>query len=518
MHTLRLPLKTNRNTEALFEKRFHLIERIHNQTVKHAKKLLTKLDKSKEYRILRKEYGKYKAKADAGDESAAAQKTLTADKMNAFRIGLGLSKNASDKYVSEMQHKYKKHINSHQAQVEAERVWAGVEKVLFDDGNDIHYKKYAEFRTIRGKNHTTGIFFRENPSDKRCPYYVKWGTTVIPVKMPDITKADLPDGGNYITESLNNEIKYCEIVRLWFKSGWHYYVNIYLDGDAPEKIRPGTSTMGIDEGPSTAAAVSEDLVILEELAPKCKDYNRQIVRLQRQIDASARQTNPEKFNEDGTAKKKSEYNGSRWVFSKSCLRKKSMVRELYRRKSEYSTHMHGNMTNRMVNNASVFITEPMDFKALAKRVKETKRQNNISVIKKPDGTEQVICKYKRKKRFGKSVTDRSPAELMRILQRKCSQYGLLYYEVDKWEYRASQYDHKTNTYTKIQLSQRFKVIEWNKVQRDLYSAFLLSCRRNPKKPNRKKCKELFSHFVEMHDMLIHQMKTNGISRPACFGF
>lgn len=107
---------------------------------------------------------------------------------------------------------------------------------------------------------------------------------------------------------------------------------------------------------------------------------------------------------------------------------------------------------------------------------------------------------------------------MRILQRKCSQYGLLYYEVDKWEYRASQYDHKTNTYTKIQLSQRFKVIEWNKVQRDLYSAFLLSCRRNSKKPNRKKCKELFSHFVEMHDMLIHQMKTNGISRPACFGF
>ena len=144
--------------------------------------------------------------------------------------------------------------------------------------------------------------------------------------------------------------------------------------------------MGIDEGPSTVASVSENLIILEEFAPKCKNYNRQIARLQRQIDTSIRQTNPEKFNEDGTAKKKSEYNGSRWVFSKSCLRKKSMVRELYRRKSEYSTHMHGNTTNRMINDASVFITEPMDFKALAKRAKETKRQNNASVIKKPDGT------------------------------------------------------------------------------------------------------------------------------------
>lgn len=518
MHTLRLPLKTNRNTEALLEKRFRLIERIHNQTVKHAKKLLTKLDKSKEYRILRKEYGEYKANADAGDELAAAQKTITADKMNAFRAGLGLSKNAFDKYVSEMQHKYKKHINSHQAQVEAERVWAGVEKVLFGDGEDVHYKKGVEFRTIRGKNHTTGIFFRKNLSNKKCPYSVKWGTLTIPVKMPDITKADLPDGGNYIAESLNNEIKYCEIVRLWFKSGWHYYVNIYLDGDAPEKVRPGTSIMGIDEGPSTAAAASEDLVILEELAPKCKDYNRRIARLQHQIDASVRQTNPEKFNEDGTAKKKSEYNGTRWRFSKACLRKKARIRELYRRKSEYSTHMHGNMANRMVNDASVFITEPMDFKALAKRAKETKRQNNASVIKKPDGTEQAIFKYKKKKRFGKSVTDRSPAELMRILQRKCSQYGLLYYEVDKWEYRASQYDHETDTYTKTQLSQRFKAIGGKKVQRDLYSAFLLSCRRHSKKPNRKKCKELFPHFIEMQDLLIHQMKANGISRPACFGF
>ena len=103
MHTLRLPLKTNKNTEGLFEKRFQLIARIHNQTVKHAKKLLTQLDKSKEYRTLRKEYGELKVKADAGDELAAIQKELVADKMNAFRDSLGLSKNAFDKYVAKMQ-------------------------------------------------------------------------------------------------------------------------------------------------------------------------------------------------------------------------------------------------------------------------------------------------------------------------------------------------------------------------------------------------------------------------------
>ena len=94
--------------------------------------------------------------------------------------------------------------------------------------------------------------------------------------------------------------------------------------------------------------------------------------------------------------------------------------------------MHGNIVNRMVKNASMFITEPMDFKALAKRAKETRRQNKATIIKKADGTEQAVYKYKRKKRFGKSVTDRSPAELMIILQRKCNQYELFYYELFKF--------------------------------------------------------------------------------------
>lgn len=73
--------------------------------------------------------------------------------------------------------------------------------------------------------------------------------------MPDTVKADLPDGSNYVLESLKHEIKYCELERLWFKSGWRYYANVYFDGDAPKKLQPGRGTMGIDEGPSTAAAL-----------------------------------------------------------------------------------------------------------------------------------------------------------------------------------------------------------------------------------------------------------------------
>ena len=40
-----------------------------------------------------------------------------------------------------------------------------------------------------------------------------------------------------------------------------------MKGEAPKKVEPGKSVMGIDERTSTVAAVSGDAVFLEELAP-----------------------------------------------------------------------------------------------------------------------------------------------------------------------------------------------------------------------------------------------------------
>lgn len=516
MHTVRLPLKTNRNTEHVMEKRFRLIQRIHNQMVKHAKHLLTKLHKDQEYIELMVSYGEIKEKADNGDAAAKKRLREIRTRLNAICQGIGLTKNAFDSYVSHMQHKYKKNIHSHQAQVEAERVWKGVESVLFHDGKDVHYKKGASFRTIRGKNHSTGIvLYQKGEND----YFIKWNKLIIPVKTPRRARPDLPSGKNYLQEAFaDDKIVYCEIVRLWFKSGWRYYVNVYLSGTVPQKIVPGKSVMGIDEGTSTVAAVSETSVILEELAPCCRDYNARIAQLQRQVDISTRITNPLCFHKDGTAKKRKDRIGVRWVFSKSCLRKKAEIRELYRKKSEYITHCHGAVVNQMIKDSSVFVLEPMDFKALAKKAKQTKRQDKASCVKQKDGSVKSVYKYKKKKRFGKSISDRGPAELIQILERKCSQYGLLVYEVDKWEYRASQYDHVTNKYRKSPLSQRMKCIGGHIVQRDLYSAFLLSCREHEKKPDRAKCKRLFHGFVEQHDLYINDRKAKGISRPACFGF
>ena len=192
--------------------------------------------------------------------------------------------------------------------------------------------------------------------------------------------------------------------------------------------------------------------------PQCVDYNKEITKLQRQIDVSTRKTNPDKFNEDGTCRKRSEWKEKHWTFSKNCLRKKAKLRELYRRKSAYAKCRHENLLNRMILSASSFVNEPMEFSALAKRSKKTERQDKLSEVKKKDGSVKMVRKYKRKKRFGKSVNDRSPALFQTRLKQKCAQYGLAYMETDKWKYRASQYDHDLDAYIKVELSRRFKTV------------------------------------------------------------
>lgn len=518
MHTLRLKLEMDKNTAYIMEKRFRILAHISNQIRKHVKKLLSRLlENDKQYQQALNEYIRLK-KSESDDKQVVADMKRLSKFMNETRESIGLTKSGLEKYAGVMQRRYKKNISSHQVQAEVAHIMKGVDAVLFGNGKDVHYKKESDFHTIPGKSLSgVAIRFDQNNEKRQIDCYIKWNGLKIPVKY-DISKPDMPGEKNYINESLSiGVIKYCEIERLWFKSGWHYYVKLYMTENAPKKITHGKSTMGIDEGPSTIAAVSESSVFLEELSPKCKDYNKQIVSLQRKIDKSMRMTNPDRFNEDGTAKKKTK-DLPPWKFSKTCQRNKARVRELYRRKAEYTKCQHETLLNSMIKDSSIFINEPMDFKALAKKARETKRRDKASVIKNADGTEKTVYKYKRKKRFGKSITDRSSSFLIARLKQKCEQYGMIYLETNKWKYKASQYNHVLDDYIKTALSERFKSIGAITVQRDLYSAFLQSCMNTVEKPDRKKCIQLFDNFVKMQNDLITEMKASGKSYPACFGF
>lgn len=506
MHTVQLLLKTTAYDCQIMEKRFHAISHIHNVLVKHAKWCLERLSHDKEYQSAKADYCILLKKDE--DKLSKNEKTFKKQLSKTLKTHLqqrGLSESDFQSYIKVCAKQFRKCLSSQQVQKEATRVWKGVEAVLYGDGKDVHFKKYRDFNTICGKTNTNGAKFHKETMT------LEWLGLEIKCKLP---KDDF-----YVTEALDADISYCEIKRMMFPNGWHYYVVVYLKGDAPHKLSEAGSKdniTGVDIGTSTVATVSEDMVTLKELAPKCNDYGRRIEKLLRYLDHSRRLSNPKKYNEDGTINKE---NHDKWKLSKTYIKSLNWLKSLYRQKSAYIKQSHEHMANELLADSINFIVEDMSFKGLQRRSKTTERQEKETAVTQKDGSVKKVHKYKRKKRFGKSLNNRAPASFITILNRKATLYGGGVYKVNTKEFKASQYNHVEDACVKAKLGDRDKYIGSHKVQRDLYSAFLL---RNSNgeldKPDREKCIYGFEKFLKLQNSLISEMKKNNISMKQCFGF
>ena len=522
MHTIRFLLLTTKEDDRILEKRFRMLWHIHNQTVKYAQKQLHKLMRDRAYIDARKERSALKPEAEKLqkrlDEAEAQKKPAKrgersrlkavkkrlrelTDIMNERIEFFCLTQTGLESYVKVMQHRFQKHISSQQAQKEADRVYTGVQKVLYGNGKFVHLKKLDDQRSISQKCSTNGIKVNRNANT------VNWLGLTIPFRM---NKKD-----PYAAESVGHQLKYGELIRLPFKSGLRYYINLYLDGDAPKKLCVSSGLTCIDPGVSTMASVSEKAVSLKELAPMSGCYNKEIAKQQRLVDQEKRALNPDHYDADGRVIK-GKHN---WVISNNCRRHQRRIRELYRKKSASTECSHNHQANELlVNNGNCFLIEDMTYAALQKRSrKPTERQEKATVAKDKNGKEKTVRKCKKKKRFGKSLNDRSPALFVAILTQKAEQYGGQAVRIDTRKFRASQYHHDTGEYHKAALSDRWKTIDGHEIQRDLYSAFLIFC-SNPSgtAPDRDLCNSMFEHFVTMHDAFIKA--TAKENHPACFGY
>lgn len=506
MHTVQLILRPTEYEKVVINKRFHAVSHIHNVCVKHAKKLLMQLDHDNEYQSWHREYCALSKQKDLSKVDRTRKLELS-KQISTRRQEIGLSKWALQSYIKVCGKRYSKLISSQQVQAEAANVWAGVEKCLFRKGKDIHFKEFMDFDTIGGKSNLNGAKFNTDTM------IVSWLGLELKCYLPK--KASDRD---YILEALDHKISYCTIKRMMFSNGWRYYLVITLDGDAPRWERKmKTGVMGIDPGVSTMAAVSDTACVLEELAADADVYEKQIHKLEQHMDISKRISNPDNFNSDGTVKKRKDCKP--WVFSNSYKAARRKLKTLYRKKSAYILHSHRNLCNRLLKNADSFIVEKMDYAALAKRSSKTKRQNKPTDVIQKDGTVKIVNKFKRKKRFGRSINRRSPSRFLSELKRKAESSGGAYAEVNTQTFKASQYNHVTDECVKVPLSQRFKLIGNDNVQRDLYSAFLIKNADNTfEHPDRDKCIYEFESFVAVHNETINYMKESKISMKPCFGF
>ena len=315
----------------------------------------------------------------------------------------------------------------------------------------------------------------------------KWKTHLL--EIPVVYKND-----EYEQEILRGKIIQNRILKKIQNGKEHFYLQMILRAEvAPRKY--DTSDMfgnvGIDIGTSTVAVSSYYETKLEELAPGIDRKEKEIARLQRKLDRQRRANNPQNYNEDGTIVR----GKKTWTYSKKYYQTKNKLRKLKTKQAETRTLSHKTLANEMVGLGDRFVVEQMSFAGLQKRAKETKVNEKTNKIQS-------------KKRFGATIGHRAPATLISLIEQKCKSQGKTFIKADTKSVKASQFDHLTEEYTKHSLSTRVKFVGDDKVQRDLYSAFLLAHVEDDKKTvNVNACKSNFNTFLENQKQTMKELST-----------
>lgn len=491
---LELKLNTNKNHLAILAKRFNIAENMYNKTLKFALKQLKRMRENKVYKKTLTKYIEYKEINDKENIK------LYSDLLNSIRLSYSLSEYQLHSFIKVQQNMYKKHIDSNTSQKIASTVWKAIEDVLYKKGKKVHFKKRNTLISVEGKTNKSGIRFINNS--------LSWNKLNIPVK---VRRNDL-----FIQESLeNNKIKYCRIIRKPFKNGYKYFLQLIMEGLPPTKrihgkVNTGSfrhtaspnEKVGIDIGASTIAVCSKSELILQELAPNSRKYDKEIYLLQRKIERSKRATNPFNFNVDGTIKRGIKL---KWVYSKNYYKLLFKLKNLYRLKSNYIKLEHNKLSNKILSLGNKVYVETMRFNALQKRSKET-------TINKKTG------KFNKKKRFGKSLNNKAPSLLLSIIDRKLKYENLSLNKVNTITFKASQYNHVEDKYIKKSLNQRWNKINGEYVQRDLYSSFLImNSKDDLKECDKSLCDKTYEEFKIMHNKLIEAMKIDDIKYPNSLG-
>lgn len=474
--TVQFRLKTEAYQECILDTRFEIGRYIYNSLVSITQKRYREMIKTKQYRDLLSSI----TGVEKQDKSIWKQ-------IEKIRKQYRLYEFAFHEDVKEIQHCFKENIDAFTAQKIASSLWKSYKSLFYGKGKKVHFKKYGQLDSLEGKSNTTGIQFKNGT--------ITWKGLNIPVAI---------DYGNlYEYQALQCPISYSRLVRKAIKGKYKYYVQIVFKGNPPTKINPetgerkhpvGNGDVGLDIGTSTIAIASVSDVKIIELADKVQNIENQKRRLLRKMDRSRRTTNPNNYNEDGTIKKQ----GNKkvvWNQSNHYLKYQKQLRELFRKQADIRKYQHACLVNYILSLGDTIYVEEMNFAGLQKRATKTEKNEK--------------GKFKKKKRFGKSLANRAPSMLLDMIDNKLKYHDSELIKINTAKARASQFNHFDETYKKKKLSQRWNDFQGERVQRDMYSAFLImNINSDLETFNMDKCKERFENFKQLHDKEVNRLTGN----------
>jgi putative transposase len=318
------------------------------------------------------------------------------------------------------------HLDSLTVQAITTRAFKAVTEYTLGKTGKPRFKGKNQFDSVEGKTNTSGILWRDS--------MVKWSGLEL--------SALIDPSDPVIAHGLACRIKYVRIVRRKLNGRNRFYVQLVNEGQPYRKPKHplGQGVVGIDIGPSTIAVVSEQDAFLEQFCSELLDKQKQIRRLQRQLDCQRRAGNPANYNPNGIVEK----GAKTWRKSARQKRTQAKLAELQRKFAAHRKSLHGHMVNRVLGMGDTFKLEKLSYRAFQRR-------------------------------YGKSVGQRAPGMFVSHLRRKAGSAGG---EVDEFPTRPTRLSQTCHCGMIEQkpLSQRWHRCACEVVaQRDLYSAFLASC-------------------------------------------
>lgn len=484
---LTLPLRLEKWQEDRLAKRFEIARQIYNTLVRAELKKLRRIEQTLQYKKLQKEI-------QALDRNSADYKKRQKNLYNARNKMLREAGFTEYSFKTDIKDYYK-HFNCNigsnvAVHGIASQVWTAFEKLLFKpEGKKVHFKKFGDIHSLRGysvtgKSGGVEIVFRGK--------YIEWKNLKLPLK--------LSPHNTYEEEMLSYRVKYVRILRKSGKTKERWYAQLVLEGkpvvkrdlnSGLPKHPVGRGTVGLDIGPQTLAYSSENEVNLVELADQVQDIEQKKRQLQRKLDRSRRATNPNNYNADGTIKHGVKLTRNK---SKRYVRVQKELSHLLHSQAETRRRQHIELANHLLSLGDCFYVEDMAWPSLTHRAKKTE-------------VSEKTGRFKRKKRFGKSIANKAPATLIEMLRQKCVSRGVFGVEKVPTSIKASQYNHQTKDYKAKPLSQRWNVMpDGNRIQRDIYSAFLLQ-HYDIETGNfdQKSLEQAYPKFVQLHDQTIQRL-------------
>ncbi|MCB2308444.1 transposase [Clostridium estertheticum] len=484
-YILTLKLNTEKYQENILNKRLEISRSIYNSCLGELFKRYNHMRESKEYeKVINMVKGKERNK-----------------KFNELNKRYNLTEYSFHKYVKCIQKYFKDNVDSFTAQKIASRCFSAFQKLMLHQSNRVYFKKYGEMNSVEGKSNKTGIRFIGNK--------LRWNGLDINVI---INKND-----EYAQVSLLNKTKYCRVVRKLIRGKYKYYVQLILEGIPPIKYNKETGEVRnkigdgkalIDIGTRTIAISSKNEVKLLELCPEVENIEHEKNILLRKLDRQRRSNNPNNYNENGTIKKGVMTNLKKikltWIKSNKYIKTQNELREVQRKQAYIRKQSHEKLANYIISLGDRILVETMNYKGLQLRVKETTVNTN--------------GKFNKKKRFGKSLANKAPAMLLTILDNKLKWHNTKLTKINTYKVKASQYNHIEDKYVKKKLSERWNDFGEFKIQRDLYSSFLImNVKDNLEEIDKELCFKQFDNFRKLHDKEILKIQSSSINLISSMG-